>query len=124
MKDVQLTKEWIQEFAELIAKESYKLVKDAPKPKNENVDNELVSKVVGLYIEHAILHIFFREHKAGSPQMERFKAVHDDFLDIKIKLQDEIAQAFDRAWNKYTGKSPEYCCVINPFPIPWNKESC
>lgn len=60
--------------------------------------------------------------KMGHNDLEEFCL--NKFNDIKIRIQDANASAFQGAMNTYTGNKMEYYCTIKLLPPVANKEPC
>jgi hypothetical protein len=66
-----------------------------------------------------------QEKPSGKPSKEEHYAfTSKNFQFIKGDIQNMVAEGFNKALNKFSGKDPDYYCQIKPFPEPKNKLVC
>lgn len=56
--------------------------------------------------------------------LKKFEMTTRDFNEVKLKIQESVADGFSRAFKEFTGKGVDYYCQVRAIPEPTNKEPC
>jgi hypothetical protein len=130
MRKVELSQDlkiWLEETADVLAKETIKLIKHHKKPTSDfNLSEVLfyvyVEKFVGALVENALT---AHQSDPNMTDYQRYTFSSEKFKIVKTNLQNEIARGFEQGFKKFSGiEPPEYMCTISLVPDPMNKLPC
>lgn len=118
--------QWVDDVAQGLAKESFRLMQGVKKPKdNPLLTQELGTKFVEHYIQALVYHVLTdMPGKDKATKTEQYEYVQSNFMTLKYQLQGSICEGFERAIEAFSNMHIEYYCQINPVPEPINKEPC
>ncbi len=114
-------KSYIEEFAGLMALETYKLIKAESKSKKQKIDREISTKFLKYFIKKIVFDSLTDLINKDMTNKEAYKVTKASFLDIKIKIQEEISKGFEDAFFDYARQQVDYYTVIDVMPEPINK---
>jgi len=112
---VQLNK-WADDFCSPLAVETLKLLAS----KGDDGDDTVYLAVIGSYFKELVKWVVFRELTADvsklntNKQKEEF--LRSKFFNLKLCLQEAIADGFSASTSKWSGKEIEYYAKISPVP--------
>lgn len=115
LPDTTVISNWVEEFANFIAAESYKLVVVCGKPKGLSVISSLSTKFLKYYI-YALVIQSLKQHADEEDTQRGYDLTKDSFLDVKSKIQAEISAGFEKAIREFSGRNVEYYCQVKPSP--------
>jgi hypothetical protein len=109
--------QWVDDLAAQMATEAFKVIKLCPKPKGspDAVTRMLAVRFMVHYIELLMTHAM----TVGDKEEAGYR-----FSDVKVKIQQAIAEGFERALIPLTNKVVEYWCSITLIGEPVNKKPC
>lgn len=129
MKTFKITRtseDIIEEFSRAMAKESMVLVSTFCKSASKDTMalRRHATNFISQYIELLLSDALRDYPKTGATQKEQMTQVSGNFKDIKQEIQQQIANAFTRVMEGYSGMDIDYYCLIKPLPEPINKHMC
>lgn len=73
----------------------------------------------------SIVYAVLKEKPVKSKDMkDALDFTANNFLELKIGMQNAMAAGFQGAMQEYSGKSVEYYCQVKTVPEPVNKQPC
>lgn len=122
MNNSIVLKSYIEEFASMMAVESYKLIKLESKNNKNKVDRDISTKFLKHFIKKIVFDSLTELTNKNMSSKEAYTVTKASFLDIKVKIQEEVARGFEEAFLHYTGQQIDYYCDVRVIPEPINKE--
>lgn len=117
-KKSQAMQEWVSSFAKFIADENLKLLKAKGDKKGDKVTKALVKYFLRFFIRAMIRDVLPEPDLTPKNKEKSYAAMKQNFMAVKIDVQDAVSQAFYEAIKEYTGTSIDYYCQITPIPDP------
>lgn len=113
---------WIDEYAELMAKESFKILESICTAKGEGVDTAVSLRFINYFLG-ILVYNALSEHRQNKNMTnnQAYEFTRQNLSDIKMGIQNQVASGFEEAFLKYTGKQVEYYCIIKPTPEVANR---
>lgn len=123
MDNIEISKYFVDDFAKLIAAETYKLMKHKEKEVKLGTTEAFMVATVKYLINNTLLHVLTSKRYLLLEKAEINKNIYKDYLRIKNDLENAIADGFNMAVLGYSPETPiDYFCLVRDMGKPANKE--
>ena len=84
----------------------------------------MTTKEIGEAVKDLVFYTLIQKFENAQSNEEIFRATSAALLEIKLALQNEIADGFSEGFSNFTGHTIDFYCDIAPEPKALNKEIC
>lgn len=122
IKIIKNVEDTIEDFNRALSKETLNLVEVfcEHSTKDNALRRRFAANFVSQYMEHLLMEALM-DYPKDAPKKEQMKHVFDNFKDLKAEFQEQVANAFSRAMEGYSGQNIDYYCQIKVQPEPTSK---
>lgn len=120
-KELVVLKDWANEYGCFIARESQKLLEACGRSQGEAGLKLLTIEFFSHFVEHMVLSSLKEFSDKGLTNKVAYDKTSRNFMALKSVIQSSIAEGFEQAFFKFTGKQAEYYCQISLVPEAVNK---
>jgi hypothetical protein len=123
MDNIEISKYFVDDFAKLMAAETYKLMKHKEKEVNLGTTEAFMVATIKHLVNHTLLHVLTSKRYQLMEKAQINKAIYKDYLKIKNDLENGIADGFNMAVLGFSPETPiDYFCLVRDMGKPANKE--
>lgn len=115
---------WIEEFADGLAHETFKLIVQCPKPEGSEISYRVMASYLRHYTRRVIYDVLTIPAEGVQDNQEAYKITYKAYSELKRELESNIARGFEEAFHIFTGRFVDYNCSVDVVPDPINKEPC
>lgn len=111
------------EYAEVIARETLKVLSEHNKKHGNAYVYSVVLKFLGYFTE-ALLEVSLNSHLKEKDKKVAYTKTQAAYNAMKLNVQNQVGEAFSRALSGFSKQPVDYYCTVKPTPQPLNTKPC